>query len=53
MVFKLFEVAMNITLERSNPNSKKLSYRTVSLPMNEKLSFLELEYIVDKVNEFN
>ncbi len=33
------------------PNSKKLSYRTVSLPMNEKLSFLELEYIIDKVKE--
>ena len=32
-------------------NSKKLSYRTVSLPMNEKLSFLELEYIIDKVKE--
>jgi dTDP-4-amino-4,6-dideoxygalactose transaminase len=31
--------------------SKKLQGRTVSLPMNEKLSFLELEYIIDKVKE--
>ena len=33
------------------PKSKKLQSRTVSLPMNEKLSFLELEYIIDKVKE--
>ena len=33
------------------PKSKKLQDRTVSLPMNEKLSFLEVEYIVDKVKE--
>ena len=33
------------------PKSKKLDHRTVSLPMNEKLSFYELEYIVDKVKE--
>ena len=31
--------------------SKKLQGRTVSLPMNEKLSFLELEYIIDKVKK--
>ena len=31
--------------------SKKLQGRTVSLPMNEKLSFLELEYIIDKINK--
>ena len=33
------------------PKSKKLEHRTVSLPMNEKLSFYELEYIIDKVKE--
>ena len=33
------------------PKSKKLYHRTVSLPMNEKLSFYELEYIIDKVKE--
>jgi len=33
------------------PKSKKLDHRTVSLPMNEKLSFYELEYIIDKVKE--
>jgi dTDP-4-amino-4,6-dideoxygalactose transaminase len=31
--------------------SKKLERRTVSLPMNEKLSFFETEYIIDKVRE--
>ena len=35
----------------SCPASELLSRRTVSLPMNEKLSFFELEYIVDKVKE--
>ena len=33
------------------PKSKKLQDRTVSLPMNEKLSLRELEYILDKVKE--
>ena len=33
------------------PKSEKLQKRTVSLPMNEKFSFLELEYIIDKVKE--
>ena len=33
------------------PKSEKLEKRTVSLPMNEKLSFLETEYIIDKVKE--
>lgn len=33
------------------PKSEELQNRTVSLPMNEKLSFLELEYIIDKVKE--
>ena len=33
------------------PKSKKLERRTVSLPMNEKLSFSETEYIIDKVRE--
>jgi len=33
------------------PKSKKLEKRTVSLPMNESLSFLQIEYIVDKVKE--
>ena len=33
------------------PKSEALQNRTVSLPMNEKLSFLELEYIIDKVKE--
>ena len=33
------------------PKSEKLQRRTVSLPMNEKLSFYELEYIIDKVKE--
>ena len=32
--------------------SKKVEHRTVSLPMNEKLSFYELEYVIDKVNEY-
>ena len=36
---------------RTYLKSKKISNRTVSLPMNEKLSFFELEYIVDKVKE--
>ena len=33
------------------PKSKKLQTRTVSLPMNEKLSFLEMEFIIDKVKD--
>ena len=33
------------------PKSEKLQKRTVSLPMNEKLSFYETEYIIDKVKE--
>jgi len=33
------------------PKSEALQNRTVSLPMNEKLSFLELESIIDKVKE--
>ena len=33
------------------PKSEKLQKRTVSLPMNEKLSFSETEYIIDKVRE--
>jgi dTDP-4-amino-4,6-dideoxygalactose transaminase len=33
------------------PKSDKLAKRTVSLPMNEKLSFYETEYIIDKVRE--
>ena len=33
------------------PKSEALQNRTVSLPMNEKLSFIELEYIIDKVKE--
>jgi dTDP-4-amino-4,6-dideoxygalactose transaminase len=33
------------------PKSKKLQNRTVSLPMNERLSFYEKEYIIDKVKE--
>ena len=33
------------------PNSEKNQSRTVSLPMNEKLSFYETEYIIDKVRE--
>ena len=36
---------------RTYPKSEKVSHRTVSLPMNEKLSFSELEYIVNKVKE--
>ncbi len=32
--------------------SKKLEKRTVSLPMNERLSFYELEYVIDKVKEY-
>ena len=32
--------------------SKKVERRTVSLPMNEKLSFYELEYVIDKVKEY-
>ena len=34
------------------PKSKKLQNRTVSLPMNEKLSFNDTEYIIDKVKEY-
>jgi dTDP-4-amino-4,6-dideoxygalactose transaminase len=34
------------------PKSEKIQKRTVSLPMNEKLSFLEVEYIIEKVREF-
>jgi len=33
------------------PKSKKLQTRTVSLPMNEKLSYLETEFIMDKIKE--
>ena len=33
------------------PKSEKIQHRTVSLPMNEKLSFNELEYLIDKVRE--
>jgi len=33
------------------PKSEKIQRRTVSLPMNEKLSFVEIEYIIDKVKE--
>ena len=33
------------------PKSEKLEKRIVSLPMNERLSFLEMEYIIDKVKE--
>ena len=33
------------------PKSKKLQTRTVSLSMNEKLSHLETEFIIDKVGE--
>lgn len=35
------------------PKSKEIQDKTVSLPMNEKLSSLELEYIVNKVKELN
>jgi dTDP-4-amino-4,6-dideoxygalactose transaminase len=34
------------------PMSKKLEHRTVSLPVNEKLTFFELEYVIDKVKEY-
>ena len=34
------------------PKSEKLQKRTVSLPMNEKLSFNDIEYIIDKVKEY-
>ena len=33
------------------PKSEKLEKRTVSLPMNEKLSLYEIQYIIDKVKE--
>ena len=33
------------------PKSEKLEKRTVSLPMNENLSFLQIEYIIDKAKE--
>jgi len=33
------------------PISKKLQGRTVSLPMNEKLSYIETEFIIDKVGD--
>ena len=41
----------NDDVEFDCPKSKKLERRTVSLPMNEKLSFYETEYIIDKVRE--
>ena len=34
------------------PKSKKVEHRTVSLPMNERLSFYEFEYVIDKVKEY-
>ena len=34
------------------PKSEKLQKRTVSLPMNEKISFNDTEYIIDKVKEY-
>ena len=34
------------------PNTEKSQRRTVSLPMNENLSFNETEYIIDKVKEY-
>ena len=34
------------------PKSKKLEKRTVSLPMNEELTFFELEYVINKVKEY-
>lgn len=34
------------------PKTEKSQRRTVSLPMNEKLSFNETEYIIDKVKEY-
>ena len=33
------------------PKSEKIEKRTVSLPMNERLSFNQLEYVIDKVKE--
>jgi len=33
------------------PKSEKVEKRTVSLPMNERLSFNQLEYIIDKIKE--
>ena len=33
------------------PKSGKLQTRTVSLPMNEKLSHLQTEFIIDKIKE--
>ena len=41
----------NEGVEFKCPKSEKLEKRTVSLPMNEGLTFLQTEYIVDKVKE--
>ena len=41
----------NDGVELNCPKSEKLEKRTVSLPMNETLSLLEIEYIIDKVKE--
>ena len=41
----------NDGVEFNCPKSEKLEKRTVSLPMNETLSLLETEYIIDKVKE--
>tara|TARA_R110002167_G_scaffold70336_2_gene198165 strand:- start:1370 stop:2302 length:933 start_codon:yes stop_codon:yes gene_type:complete len=41
----------NDGVEFNCPKSEKLEKRTVSLPMNETLSFLETEYIIDKAKE--
>ena len=41
----------NDGVEFNCPKSEKLEKRTVSLPMNETLSLLEINYIIDKVKE--
>ena len=47
----LFLEIYNGNSEFDCPKSEKLERRTVSLPMNEKLSFYQTEYIIDKVKE--
>ena len=42
----------NTTNKTECPKSEKLSKRVVSLPMNEKMTLIQLEYVIDKVKGF-
>ena len=47
----IYNRAIGLGVNQILPKSEKVQDRTVSLPMNEKLSYLELEQIIDKVKE--